>query len=363
LEAVLSSGKDVLVTIDEYVPGESQGARAILQAKAERIIRAQGNASGRGRMRADTTLRRVRPPRGQLLSTGEEVPTAQSLRARMMIVEVGQGNVDWARLSEVQALAAGGTYATAMGGFVMWLASQLNDARQQFEGKRLDIRQLVQAERTADVIAQLAAAWEVYLVFARDIGALDDAAVDELWNRVWAGLIEVAAEQSELQQAAEPTARFRDLIVAALGTGKAHVVSADTGMRPADDRPERWGWQRDTAQVWIPRGQCIGWLTADGALFLEPDVSYDVANKIGTIGVSAETLSARLADKGVTVVERDGRRRRHRPKRTVVGQRRRVLHVSTIDWLYLAESGASGADGAGGEIVSQHQELAGVTLQ
>jgi hypothetical protein len=48
LEMVLSAGKDVLVTVDEYVPGESPGARAMLQAKAERIIRAQGNATAAG---------------------------------------------------------------------------------------------------------------------------------------------------------------------------------------------------------------------------------------------------------------------------------------------------------------------------
>jgi hypothetical protein len=40
-----------------------------------------------------------------------------------------------------------------------------------------------------------------------------------------------------------------------------------------------------------------------------------VASKIGAVGVSAETLSARLTDKGVTVTERDGKRRRNRAKR------------------------------------------------
>src|SRR5262249_50719379 len=65
IEQVLSVAKDVLVVVDEYVPGWSQTENAKLQAKAERVIRAQGNASGRGRMRADTTLRAARPPRGQ----------------------------------------------------------------------------------------------------------------------------------------------------------------------------------------------------------------------------------------------------------------------------------------------------------
>src|SRR5215475_10361667 len=39
IEDVLSAGKYVLVVVDEYVPGESFGDRAKLQAKAERVIR------------------------------------------------------------------------------------------------------------------------------------------------------------------------------------------------------------------------------------------------------------------------------------------------------------------------------------
>ena len=84
IEAVLSAAKDVPVVVDEYVPGESPYASAKLQEKAERVIRSVGNVAGNGRMRADTTLRPSRPPRCQLLSTGEEVPKGQSLRARMV---------------------------------------------------------------------------------------------------------------------------------------------------------------------------------------------------------------------------------------------------------------------------------------
>jgi Domain of unknown function (DUF927) len=46
LEMVLSAGKDVPVVIDEYVPGESYGARSSLQGKAERVIRGPGQRHG-----------------------------------------------------------------------------------------------------------------------------------------------------------------------------------------------------------------------------------------------------------------------------------------------------------------------------
>jgi hypothetical protein len=339
IEHVLSVAKDVLVVVDEYVPGGNQAENAKLQAKAERVIRAQGNASGRGRMRADTTLRPVRPPRGQLVSTGEEAPTGQSLRARMMLVELRANEVDWQKVTAAQALAASGVYAMTMATFVMWMASRINDLCQEFQATRLELRKGIEAEhkRTADVVAQLAAAWDIFLLFAIDIGATDEAHANLIQQQVWAGLTEVAAEQRTLQQASDPVTRFRDLILAALNTGRAHVARADDGLAP--QQAKRWGWQRTDVE-WLPRGDCIGWIEDDN-LYLEPDVSYAVASKIGSVGVSAETLSARMADKGVTVIEQ-GKRRRYRVRRTIKGGRPRVLHVRNLGWLFYSQSGTSG---------------------
>ena len=341
IEHVLSVAKDVLAVVDEYVPGGNQGENAKLQAKAERVIRAQGNASGRGRMRADTSLRPVRPPRGQLVSTGEEVPTGQSLRARMMLIELRADEVDWEKVTIAQEAAANGIYSKAMATFIMWMASRIEELRQEFLATRLDLRKGIEAEhkRTADVVAQLAAAWDIFLLFAIEIGATDEAHASMVQTQVWAGLTEVAAEQKTLQQASEPVTRFRDLILGALNTGRAHVARADNGRVPED--AEKWGWQR-TDTEWSPRGDCIGWLDDGKKLYLEPDVSYTVASKIGSIGVSAETLSARMADKGVTIIEQEKKRRRYRVRCPVLGERHRCLHVRNLGWLFPSHSGPSG---------------------
>ena len=341
IEHVLSVAKDVLAVVDEYVPGGNQGENAKLQAKAERVIRAQGNASGRGRMRADTSLRPVRPPRGQLVSTGEEVPTGQSLRARMMLIELRADEVDWERVTTAQELAASGVYSKAMATFVMWMASRIDDLCREFQATRLDLRKGIEAEhkRTADVVAQLAAAWDIFLLFAMEIGAADEPHANMVQQQVWAGLTEVAAEQETLQKASEPVARFRDLILGALNTGRAHVARADNGRAP--DEAEKWGW-RHTDTEWQARGDCIGWLDDGKKLYLEPDVSYTVATKIGSIGVSAETLSARMADKGVTIIEQEKKRRRYRVRCPVLGERHRCLHVRNLGWLFPSHGGPSG---------------------
>lgn len=78
LEAIASAAKDALLVIDDYVPQGTTSDRARLNAIADRVLRAQGNRSGRGRLRSDATMRRSRPPRGLIVSTGEEVPGGQS---------------------------------------------------------------------------------------------------------------------------------------------------------------------------------------------------------------------------------------------------------------------------------------------
>jgi hypothetical protein len=67
-------------------------------------------------------------------------------------------------------------------------------------------------------------------------------------------------------------------------------------------------------------------------------------SRLGSIGISSETLGQRLADAKVTVIEREGTRRRYRVKRMVHGGARpRVWHIRTTEWLYPPESGAGGA--------------------
>ena len=73
-------------------------------------------------MTSDATLRPHRPPRGLILSTGEDVPRGQSLVARLLTVEVAHGDVDVARLTECQDVAARGAYAAALAAFVQWVA-------------------------------------------------------------------------------------------------------------------------------------------------------------------------------------------------------------------------------------------------
>ena len=107
-----SAARDAVLVVDDYVPTGSAAERAQLKAKAERLLRAQGNNSGRGRLRPDGTMRPSRPPAGLVISTGRGGPCGQSLRARTIICEVEQGDVKLDQLSIAQENGARGLIPT-----------------------------------------------------------------------------------------------------------------------------------------------------------------------------------------------------------------------------------------------------------
>lgn len=73
LESLAHAAKDCVLAVDDFCPHGSAADRARLQSAADRIFRAQGNHSGRLRCRTDGTVKAVKPPRGLIISTGEDI--------------------------------------------------------------------------------------------------------------------------------------------------------------------------------------------------------------------------------------------------------------------------------------------------
>lgn len=68
LEMQAFLAKDQVLVLDDFAPSGTSHDVQRLHRKADRVMRAKGNASGRLRMRQDTTLRPQKPPRALILS-------------------------------------------------------------------------------------------------------------------------------------------------------------------------------------------------------------------------------------------------------------------------------------------------------
>lgn len=328
LEALAFTAKDALLLVDDYAPTGQEGKQKELQARAARILRNQGNATGRARMRSDGRLQPDRAPRGSLLITGEDLPPGHSVRARCLILELNPGEVNLAALSrlqlEVERLALG--YAA----WVRWLAGRLEEVRRQVVRRMAELRLRYPAAhgRTTDALARLHAVWEVVRAYWLEAGAITEAEAHRLSLEVEVALQAVAEAQSGYQRDTDPVERFIPLLLGLLASGRAHLGSRHSAEEWPQD-PERWGW-RFNSGTWVPQGVQVGWVD-EGGIYLEPTAAYVALNRLamesGEPLPTPRTLWKRLGERGVIRTRERGGRVRYQVGVRIRGVARDVVQI------------------------------------
>lgn len=339
LEALAFHAKDALLAVDDFAPSGSTHDVQRYHREADRIFRAQGNRSGRARLRADASLQRTKRPRGMILSTGEDIPKGQSLRARSLILELGPRDTRWNVLSECQSDAAKGVFAGVLSAFLAWVAGRYEEIQEALPQEVARLRDEARAsgthKRTPEIVANLMYGVRLFLEFAALTGSIDGRKANQLTLRAWAGLGQAAMAQSKFQEAAEPTRRFLELLGAAIASGKAHVAAPD------GDEPENsgaWGWRLqefpgrygENQRSCKAQGARVGWVS-ERDLYLEPEASYAIAQELArdqgdSLPVTPRTLHKRLNENGL-LVSVDTHRQVLTVRRTVEGCRKDLLHL------------------------------------
>ncbi|MCX6620881.1 MAG: DUF3854 domain-containing protein, partial [Acidobacteria bacterium] len=336
LEALAFHAKDALFVIDDFAPQGSGTDVARYHAAADRVFRAAGNHAGRSRLDSTAELRESKPPRALIVSTGEDIPRGHSVRARLLILELPKGSIKVSALTKCQRDGREGLYAQAMGGFVQWLAGRYDEARAAFDRKVSEYRAAALRNsahaRTPEIVANLQAAFELYLEFSVAAEAVDGAVRDHLSNECWDALHAAAAAQAKHHAATEPTSRFLESLRACLSSGRAHLQSRE-GTMP-DRAPGACGW-RSIGGNWSPLGDCVGWVDSD-AIYLESAAAYRLVQTAGRdvgeqLAVTEQTLKKRLHDKGL-LASTDEKRQTLTIRRFIAGSSKDVLHFlrSTI---------------------------------
>jgi hypothetical protein len=252
-----------------------------------------------------------------------------------------------ARLTECQADAEDGRYASAMAGYVAWLAPQHEGAVARFREESLRLRQELSGSaehrRVPTMLGELLAAFGLFVRFCESAGAIDAEQAGSLRARCRKALLRAARRQEAHHSAADPVDRFLEVVASVLASGRAHVADPD-GWAPGEPHdPAAWGWKKGGYGGWIEQGRRIGWLDGDD-LLLDPASAFAEANRLAQdqgepFGVGPDTLFRRLKERRRLVSTEKGR---HTARRTIGEVRRRVLHVRAS---LLSESGPSGPTG------------------
>jgi hypothetical protein len=244
--------KDVVFVVDDYAPATLD--RRDLEIKAARLLRSQGNLAGRGRLRSDLTDRAAFPPRGLIISTGEQHPPGQSLLARTLIVEIQPGDVEMPALTKAQALT--GQLPHAMTGYLKWLAPQLDKMppllRETFTGARSRAMSDGRHLRIPEVLAHLWVGLHCGLTYAEEIKACSNEEAEDLRESCWKTFLVLGDAQAQFVEEERSSLRFLRVLSALILQERGTLLEKDHYGSDATKAVGFVGWYDVEALYLVP---------------------------------------------------------------------------------------------------------------
>ncbi len=345
IEIQAFAAKDVLMLIDDYRPPEGL-QRSNAENMATRILRNAVDRRGRDRARTDGSLQASKYPRGTILVTAECGPPSgdQAAIGRTLILKVTAdrpeigilGTFNPGVLRRLSADAEAGHYASAMSGFLRWVAPRYKRLRQGMRSRvdrladqfRSEMDSSGMHQRTPEIVADLFIGLEVFLEFALEEGAITADEAEYHREVIQSGLIGAAHDQRMHHSESDPIERFFLQLSSALTNGTA-ILTDRQGEAPY--RLEAaCGWKSRGPEEWRDESRYrAGWIEGN-TVYLILENAYAAALTIGPLPFDSKTLSRRLKDKNLLLRTEGGRS--NSIKRTYQGasQRVLVLHLNSI---------------------------------
>ena len=278
LEKMLFLAKDLPLVIDDWAPGSDSTKARELEAKAEHVIRAQGNRQGRGRLKSDTASRKTYTPRGLLITSGEQLPSGHSHTARILSVEINKGDINLKLLSAAQAHRH--DYSVAMTHYILWLQAHWDELKTTLPGRYQQLRDECQAGKYHPRLAGVVAAMHIGLSCALDFLA-ENSIIDE-WEAKGLSqtgmdiLLRLSADQAARVEEERPGRRFFELLKAGCTDGRFvfHPLEEEVPRKP------------------VPGQTAVGWSDLEGNLFLSPGTAYAAVKQFSQYAESSFTFKA-----------------------------------------------------------------------
>lgn len=310
LEAQAFIAKNAAFVIDDFVPTGTSWQQRSYQANADKIVRSQGNQSGRSRLTDVSELQQTMYPRGIILSTGEDVPEGHSVRARLMILELSPGDIDVKALTACQSRRK--LYTATVAALVQHLAEANPDLTEGVEALREQYVEIGHS-RTPGMLAKLVAVADYFLQWAEQIGAISNKDRVKLTKEATQAIVTAGKSQTQYLEESDPTDVFVAGIKQAVATGAGHFRTLNGGIPLS---AELLGWTQEQSHGELPtyksRGPCIGWVKRDvDEMYLDVTAGYAVVKKAcgAELALSKNTLIKRLKDAGKLCRVDDGRGR------------------------------------------------------
>ena len=282
--------KDVLTCIDDFHPAGRYEEQKLTDT-AQKIMRAYGDRTGRGRLRPDASPLESRPPQGNAVITGEFPPDiGESGTARYFSLELGSNDVDLDLLSAFQRLAADGAFQRCMFGFTEWMRETwLRDPKHFTSVLKKNFEYLRDAFRKScpnchgrvpEAAAWLEIGMMMFLSFLSDRLGTERTAYNEHMEKFRAILLRLAARQADSITEDKPTHKFVQKLYALLESNTVCVLDKKS---PPEFTP----------------ANCIGYEDAD-FFYLYTEIAHKSVRKLCEEQGESFSLSSKLLLKALS---------------------------------------------------------------
>lgn len=289
--------KDVLTVIDDLHPSSRQEEQK-MNGTAQAVMRAYGDRTGKGRLRADATPMESRPPQGNAIVTAEFTPDiGESGTARYFALELKESDVDLQILSAYQKEAARGTFQRCMYAYTEWIRETFlhsEEAKQEFirflNSRFLSCRDEFRESgirchgRVPEAVAHLRMGMDFFLLFLKEKLVMDEESCAEIQARFKDILYRLAARQAENIEQDKPTHLFIRKLFSLLESEKICLLN------------------RNEVHEFVPN-HCVGY-EDESWFYLHTDIAHRMVRKLceeqgESFAVTAKGLLKAMAEEGL----------------------------------------------------------------
>lgn len=317
---------NAVYVLDDFLPGTTSWQAKAYQQTADRVIRAQGNQSGRARLSDTSNLQTTYYPRGLIFSTGEDVPEGHSVRARLFILDIAPGDINAKQLTKLQGLRQKYAYTTMY--YAHFLAANPAEAeavRAEADLIRDKSGGLGHA-RTPAAFGRIVASLTHFLKWAQKYVKGCDALIPVAVQ----SLTEAAKSQATHLETTDPTDIFQTAIRQGFAAGLFHVRTTEGGIPKS---PDLLGWTKtgdhDGMPTYKSHGPNIGWASwKTDELFIDATSGMQAIRKTARneLQTTVQTLIKRLKDSGL-LTRADASRQRNTIRIVADGHTRTVISL------------------------------------
>ncbi len=261
-------------------------------------MRAYGDRTGKGRLRADSSPMESRPPQGNAIVTAEFTPDiGESGTARYFALELKESDVDLEILSAYQREAANGTFQRCMFAYTEWIRESFlfskeaeADFRKFLHSRFLFYRDSFRKNgihchgRVPETVAHMEIGMEFLLRFLQEQGGFADGWCQEVFENFQQILSRLAARQAESIEQDKPTHIFIRKLYALLESNQAYLLDRNDGNE-------------------LGFGTCIGYQDTE-FLYLYSELTHKLVRKLcedqgENFSCSQKSLLKAMAEEGL----------------------------------------------------------------